>query len=120
MIEANVIRTLEAASDYIVDFDAEKFMIPYAFKTAQLNYVPDFIFKTTTGKVYILEVKPSSQLEEEKNVAKWEAASAWAWQRGAKFLVTTDKDWPNLIEALKAYEANDKDKVRQLLEWKCV
>ena len=116
-IELNVIKVLDEASDYIEDFDTECFYIPYDFKGAQLNYVPDLILKTKNGKTFVIEVKPAAQLEEEKNVAKWATARRWCWKQGCKFFVITDKDWENLIPILQHLENQDGVKAQALMEW---
>jgi hypothetical protein len=116
MIEANVLKTLDGDS-HIVDFDTEKFLIPYNFKGCILNYVPDFILRTAAGNVFVVEVKPASQLLEEKNLSKWATAKVWCFTRGVRFFVITDKDWPKLIDIIKAFEAEDISGVQQLMEW---
>lgn len=117
-IEANVLKTLDQAEDLVEDFATEQFMIEYQFKNATLNYVPDFILKTKSGNRYVIEVKPVSQLQEEKNVAKWNTAKPWCWSRGVRFFVITDKDWPNLIEILNKFEDKDISQAQALMEWK--
>jgi len=119
MIEANVIRTLDEAEDFIVDFDVEQFIIPYPFKGATLNYVPDVILKTRNGSIFVIEVKPSSkkELTNEKNVAKWDRAKVWCWNRGVRFLVITDKDWPQLIKILQLLEDKNIQEAQSLMTW---
>lgn len=116
MIEANVIRTLDEAEDIVEKFDMEVFMIPYKWKGATCNYVPDIILRTTGGNTVVVEVKPLSKAKDERNIAKWEAAKTWCWNRGAKFIVITDKDWERLPDILRAIDNDDGDRAKELLE----
>lgn len=120
MIEANVLKLLDESEDQIVDFDTEKFYIPYQFKGATLNYCPDIILRTKSNKVYVVEVKPEAQLTEEKNLAKWAEAREWCWRQGVRFFVITEKDYPKLIEILQAFDSDDVTKAQMLMEWKMV
>lgn len=123
-IEMNVMKTLDEAADYIVDFDTEQFMIPYTYyegpSAITFNYVPDFVLKTVNGKTFVVEVKPVSQFDDPKNVAKWDAAKQWCWRQGAKFLVVSEKDWPKTIQILKCLEDNNISDANKLLEWKLI
>ena len=116
-IELNVIRQLDLAEDFIEDFDTECFLIEYKYKGATLNYVPDVILKTVNGNVYVIEVKPASQLREDKNIAKWDRAKTWCWNRNARFFVITEKDCDNIIDIIKNFDDGKQDKARELLEW---
>lgn len=116
-IEQTFLIELDGAAEYIEDFDTECFYIPYHYKGATLNYVPDIITKTTNGNVFILEVKPAAQLSDPKNVAKWDEAKRWAWRNGAKFLVITEKDYGNVEEILTLLENKDMVKANALMEW---
>lgn len=90
---------------------SEAIQIPYRnpLSGKQTIYVPDFFIQYTdkNGKnhVEVIEVKPENQALKEKtgrskanqahwilNQAKWEAANAWAKQKGIKFRIVTEKD----------------------------
>ena len=90
---------------------SEAIQIPYRnpLSGKQTIYVPDFFIQYTdkNGKnhVEVIEVKPENQAVKEKtgrsranqahwilNQAKWEAANAWAKQKGIKFRIVTEKD----------------------------
>lgn len=90
---------------------SEAIQIPYRnpLSGKQTIYVPDFFIQYTdkNGKnhVEVIEVKPENQSLKEKtgrskanqahwilNQAKWEAANAWAKQKGIKFRIVTEKD----------------------------
>lgn len=90
-LELSVYRKLDE-SGVIKDIEGEILIIPYTFKGATLNYIPDIIVKTSSNRVYVLEVKPSDQLTEEKNVAKWDKASEFCFAKGAKFIVITENN----------------------------
>lgn len=90
---------------------SEAIQIPYRnpLSGKQTIYVPDFFIQYTDKKgknhVEVIEVKPENQSLKEKtgrskanqahwilNQAKWEAANAWAKQKGIKFRIVTEKD----------------------------
>ncbi len=121
MIEANVMRTLDEADDVVKDFATEQFIIPYQYFDGEnaitFNYVPDFILKTTKGNTFVIEVKPTSQFQDKKNIAKWNTAKPWCWSRGVRFFVISEKDWPNLIQIINHFEDKNIAKAKSLLEW---
>ena len=90
---------------------SESIQIPYKdpLTGKYTIYVPDFfvVYKDKTGKkkAELVEVKPSTQTLREKvgnsrynqeqyikNLAKWEAATAWCKQQGIKFRVVNVND----------------------------
>ena len=74
------------------------------------SYYPDFIVKTSKGKKFLIEIKPSRQtkppktpkkktrafmresFEYIKNRAKWSAALEYAEDNNAEFKIITEKD----------------------------
>lgn len=114
-IELGILKVLEE-SPKIVDYDTECFAIKYFFGV-NLHYIPDIICKTDKGKVFVIEVKPSNQLLEEKNIAKWETAKTWCFENRAKFWVITEKDSSHLIEILEKLEDNDVPAAIALGTW---
>lgn len=90
---------------------SESIQIPYRdpLSGRYTIYVPDFfiVYQDKTGKKHaeVVEVKPSNHTIREnvgkslynqeqyiKNMAKWEAASAWCKQKGIKFRVVNEGD----------------------------
>lgn len=90
---------------------SESIQIPYRDPLTGRNtiYVPDFfimyIDKNKKKHAEVVEVKPASQTLREqvgksaynqeqyiKNLAKWEAATAWCRQQGIKFRVINESD----------------------------
>ena len=90
---------------------SESIQIPYRdpLTGRQTIYVPDFFImyldKTQKKHAELVEVKPRSQTLREavgksaynqqeyiKNLAKWEAATAWCKQQGIKFRVVNEDD----------------------------
>lgn len=90
---------------------SESIQIPYRdpLSGRQTIYVPDFfiVYNDKNGKKHaeVVEVKPESQTIKEKvgnslynqeqyvkNLAKWEAATAWCKQQGIKFRVINEGD----------------------------
>jgi hypothetical protein len=116
-IELNVLKEIDK-SEKVIMYETECFAIPYNFKGATLNYIPDIILKTNKDKVYVIEVKPSNQLTEEKNLAKWDRAKSWCHSKQAKFFVITEKDFDKIDEILDNLHDNNITKANSLLEWK--
>jgi hypothetical protein len=90
---------------------SESIQIPYRCPLTGKHtiYVPDFfvvyVDKNGTKHAEVVEVKPLSQTQLErvgksqytqqqyvKNMAKWEAATAWCKQKGIKFRVVNEGD----------------------------
>lgn len=90
---------------------SESIQIPYRDPLTGRHtiYVPDFfiVYKDKNGKkkVEVVEVKPSNhtllekvgksrynQEQYVKNLAKWEAATAWCKQQGIKFRIINEDD----------------------------
>lgn len=95
----------------ILNWASESVRIPYRdpLTGKYTTYVPDFFINYTDkqGKKHaeLWEVKPSTQAIREnvgrnkinqahyiRNMAKWEAASAWCQQQGIVFRVISEKD----------------------------
>lgn len=95
----------------VENWASESVQIPYRdpFTGKYTIYVPDFfvVYRDKNGKKHaeLVEVKPASQtfLEQVgksrynqeqyvKNMAKWEAASAWCRQKGIKFRIVNEGD----------------------------
>jgi hypothetical protein len=95
----------------IAQWASEAVRIPYRhpFTGKHTIYVPDFfiVYADKNGKqrVELIEVKPANQTNKEKlgrsrsnqahwvvNQAKWEAARAWAKQKGILFRIVTEED----------------------------
>ncbi len=90
---------------------SESIQIPYRdpLTGKYTIYVPDFfiVYNDKNGKKHaeVVEVKPTNHTLKEavgksaynqqqyvKNLAKWEAATAWCKQQGIKFRVVTESD----------------------------
>lgn len=95
----------------VENWASESVQIPYRdpLTGKYTIYVPDFfiVYKDKNGKKHaeLVEVKPSTQMLKErvgkslynqeqyvKNMAKWEAASAWCRQQGIKFRIVNEDD----------------------------
>jgi len=96
----------------IIHWASEELAIPYVnpIDRKRHRYYPDFIIKTTKGKRYMIEIKPSAQtkkpkpktkrtrafmresLEYIKNVAKWQAADVYCNDNGLEFKIFTEKE----------------------------
>lgn len=95
----------------VANWASESIQIPYRdpLTGRYTIYVPDFfvVYNDKNGKKHaeVVEVKPASQTLKEKvgrslynqeqyikNMAKWEAASAWCRQKNLKFRVINEND----------------------------
>ena len=96
----------------VLKWSSEETIIPYKCPTDNRihRYFVDFKITVTTGKTYLVEVKPKTQtqppiypgkrtqryLQESlafmKNQAKWEAASEFAKERGWEFKIITEHE----------------------------
>ena len=95
----------------VLNWASESIQIPYQdpLTGRYTIYVPDFfmVYADKTGKKHaeVIEVKPASQTFREqvgkskynqeqyiKNLAKWEAATAWCKQQGLVFRVVNEND----------------------------
>ena len=96
----------------ILKWSSEETVIPYRCPTDSRihRYFVDFKITVSTGKTYIVEVKPAAQTQPPiypgrqtqryitesltfmKNKAKWEAAIEFAKDRGWEFKIITEKE----------------------------
>ena len=96
----------------VLKWSSEETIIPYKCPTDNRihRYFVDFKITVTTGKTYLVEVKPKTQtqppiypgkrtqryLQESlafmKNQAKWEAANEFAKDRGWEFKIITEHE----------------------------
>ena len=96
----------------VLKWSSEETIIPYKCPTDNRihRYFVDFKITVTTGKTYLVEVKPKTQtqppiypgkrtqryLQESlafmKNQAKWEAANEFAKDRGGEFKIITEHE----------------------------
>jgi len=88
-------RILLAIDEYplVVDIESEKLYIKYSWKGAICHYVPDLILKLSDGRVWIIEIKPSKLITEERNQTKFRAARIFCRKLGnhVRFGVLTDE-----------------------------
>lgn len=95
----------------VVKFSSEETIVPYVSPVdgRPHRYFVDFKIVTTSGKTFLVEIKPLAQTMPPKgtkktkrfitetatflvNQAKWEAATKYAKTRGWEFIVLTEKD----------------------------
>ena len=94
----------------VIQWASESIKIPYfnPVKGQQSIYVPDFliVYIDKNGKKHseLIEVKPKKETTMESarstrdkiavaiNIAKWQAASAWAKQQGLHFRLVTEQE----------------------------
>ncbi len=85
-------------SSVIKHWSSEPFGIDYKGPTGKLHkYYIDFTLQMTNGETWLIEVKPYSQTvpqhtpQYRQNAAKWQAAKAYAAERGYKFSIITEQ-----------------------------
>lgn len=96
----------------VVKWSSEETIVPYRCPTDNLihRYFVDFKITVSTGKTYLVEVKPQKQtippvypgrktqryltesLTFMKNQAKWKAATEYAKDRGWEFKIITEQE----------------------------
>jgi hypothetical protein len=96
----------------VLKWSSEETVIPYRCPTDDRihRYFVDFKIQVSTGKTYLVEVKPSSQCQPPvypgkrtqryitesltfvKNQAKWKAANEYAKDRGWEFKIITENE----------------------------
>jgi hypothetical protein len=96
----------------VLKWNSEETVVPYRCPTDNRihRYFVDFKITVSTGKTYIVEVKPAAQTQPPiypgrqtqryitesltfmKNKAKWEAAIEFARDRGWEFKIITEKE----------------------------
>ena len=96
----------------VLKWSSEETVVPYRCPTDNRihRYFVDFKISVSTGKTYIVEVKPAAQTQPPiypgrqtqryitesltfmKNKAKWEAAIEFARDRGWEFKIITEKE----------------------------
>jgi hypothetical protein len=96
----------------VLKWNSEETVVPYRCPTDNRihRYFVDFKITVSTGKTYIIEVKPAAQTQPPiypgrqtqryitesltfmKNQAKWEAAIEFAKDRGWEFKIITEKE----------------------------
>ena len=111
MWEKYVFKWCDTTAD-VKQWSSEEIIIPYYYDVDRKyhRYFPDFIVKTSKGKKFLIEIKPSRQckppktpkkktkafmresFEYIKNQAKWKAAQSYCEDNSAEFTVITEKD----------------------------
>jgi len=103
LLERNTFEQLDKMPS-VVDIEGERIRIEYWWKGAKLNYVPDAIVKLKSGLVWILEVKPKSQIGTPRNKAKFLAAREFCRTRGEHLqfgIVTNPSLLPKFLKTHK-------------------
>ena len=87
-IERDYIYLLEIDPD-VLEYRSQPFKIVYADSDKSRKYTPDFWVKRI-DKQQIVEVKPASVVEREKNINLWRHIAAQCLEKGLEFVVVTD------------------------------
>jgi len=66
----------------VADIENEKLMVPYPWKGITCHYVPDLLIKLRDGRVWVAEIKPAKEVNEDRNLAKFAAATGFCRSMG--------------------------------------
>lgn len=84
--ELDVYKLLDQDRD-VATYQGEPFKVPYNFKGKWHDYVPDIKVNYVDGAIEIWEIKPASQKNLPRNVAKWKAMQLHCEAMGWNFTV---------------------------------
>lgn len=113
--ERQVFRFVDESAD-VIGWSAESVVVPYICKTdnRRHNYFVDLCLKFKDDRIFLIEIKPKYQtippktprrktkgyvtevLTYAKNISKWEAADAYAKDRGWTFQIWNEDTLKNL------------------------
>lgn len=88
--EKQAVNLLNSFED-VISIKAEPLRIPYEINGIRRYYLPDLLVSTAKGDLYLIEVKPRSQIEEERNQIKFVAACNYAKKHNMIFLIWTEE-----------------------------
>lgn len=74
----------------VITIRTEPLRISYEINGIRRYYLPDFLISMTNGDLYLIEVKPKSQIKEERNQIKFAAACNYAEEHNMIFLIWTE------------------------------
>lgn len=87
-IERDYIYLLEIDPN-VLSYKGQPFKITYTSKGLTRSYTPDF-WVQRVDKQLVVEVKPASKQQEEKNLALWRHVAPLCEEKNMKFIVVTD------------------------------
>jgi len=105
--EREVYGLLESLNE-VVEYDTETVEIPYSFNGRQHKYLPDLQIIFANGTVELWEIKPATQTNHPRNLAKWDAARYYCNVRGWKFNVVTEVGIGKLRREIKQRSLNGR------------
>ena len=74
----------------VLTIKAEALRISYTIEGVRRFYIPDFLVSTIEDDLYLIEVKPKSQVDEKENQIKFAAAREYAKKHNMIFLIWTE------------------------------
>lgn len=87
------------SDENVKEFFSEPFKIPYVsnVRSKKLrNYIPDLLVVFVDGSRKLIEVKPTSKLDQPVNVKKFNAARQWCNDQATEFVLVTEVDLKRL------------------------
>ena len=91
-IERDLIYWLDFSSP-VISFQEQPFPIIYhkEGRSRDYRYTPDFFVETRGGQMFVIECKPQSKINTERNQLLCEVAQQWCAENSMTFVVVTDR-----------------------------
>jgi hypothetical protein len=107
-LERDIFKALDGMNDLVTEIHCEAVIIPYELRGLKHHYVPDVLVKLCDSRVWLVEIKPKNQIKEEKNQAKFAAATEWCkkWGNHMRFCVISSKNPKAIREQLIQHDGS--------------
>lgn len=99
----------------VADIESEKLDIEYRWRGVTCRYVPDLLLRLTDGRIWLVEIKPASQLHEQRNLVKFEAARHFCASLGNHLrfgVLTGEADVKTLLPTHDGITLNERNRQR--------
>lgn len=94
LLERDYLKTLEFDKNVLI-FESQPIEIEFWYFGKKRSYYPDFLVTMKTGKVYLVEVKPKSKVEDEENKIKAEVGKMYCEEHDWEYKVVTEEEIRN-------------------------
>jgi hypothetical protein len=99
----------------VADIESEKLDVQYPWRGVTCRYVPDLLLRLTDGRIWMIEIKPASQLTEQRNLVKFDAARNFCKSMGDHLrfgVLTKEKDVKTLLPTHDGITLNERNRLR--------
>jgi len=99
----------------VADIESEKLDIEYPWRGITCRYVPDLLLRLADGRVWLIEIKPASQLSEQRNLVKFDAAKRFCANMGDHLrfgVLTKETDVKALLPTHDGVTLNERNRQR--------